>query len=278
MKTFEVAAILTCFNRREKTLACLNALFQNTIVNDMVLEVFLVDDGSTDGTSEAVKASFPSVNVIKGSGDLFWNRGMHKAWTEASKKKQFDYYLWLNDDTFIFPNALSLFREAANETKGQAIIAGTTMSEKTRKLTYGGFSFEASQLLQPNGQLQKCKFFHGNVVLVPKAVFDVLGPHDPVFHHAIGDFDYGLRALKNKIPSYILTDFVAYCEDHETLPKWCLPQVPLKKRFNALYSPLGNSHPYFFFVFDYRHKGLLVALKHFFSLNLRMLMPFLWKY
>ena len=43
----KIAAILTCHNRKEKTLACLHSLF--SIIS--TIDVFLVDDGSTDGTS-----------------------------------------------------------------------------------------------------------------------------------------------------------------------------------------------------------------------------------
>lgn len=42
-------------------------------------DVFLVDDESTDGTSEAIKSEFPEVSIIKGDGSLFWNRGMYTA-------------------------------------------------------------------------------------------------------------------------------------------------------------------------------------------------------
>jgi hypothetical protein len=33
------------------------------------------------------------VHVIEGSGNLYWNRGMHLAWSEAVKSnKHFDYF------------------------------------------------------------------------------------------------------------------------------------------------------------------------------------------
>ena len=45
-----IAAILTCFNRKEKTLVCLRSLF-SIIPN---IEVYLTDDGCTDGTFDIV--------------------------------------------------------------------------------------------------------------------------------------------------------------------------------------------------------------------------------
>ncbi len=53
------------------------------------LSVYLVDDGSSDGTGDAVRQAYPSVSVIRGDGTLFWNRGMRKAWEDALKKNAF---------------------------------------------------------------------------------------------------------------------------------------------------------------------------------------------
>lgn len=89
-----IAIIMTCFNRKEKTLKCLGSLLADSEHN---LQVYMVDDGSTDGTGDAVKVSFPQVNVIRGDGNLFWNRGMHMAFSKAVEVG-YDFYLWVNDD------------------------------------------------------------------------------------------------------------------------------------------------------------------------------------
>jgi GT2 family glycosyltransferase len=72
-----IAILITCYNRKEKTLSCLAALFNCIVPDGYGFDVFLVDDGSTDGTSDAIKEGFTQVNIIQGNGNLFWNRGMH---------------------------------------------------------------------------------------------------------------------------------------------------------------------------------------------------------
>jgi hypothetical protein len=80
----EIAVIMTAHNRREKTLACLRSLMAATEhATDVAYHVFLVDDGSTDGTSEAVAALALPLTIIRGDGDLYWNRGMVRAWESA---------------------------------------------------------------------------------------------------------------------------------------------------------------------------------------------------
>ena len=60
------AVLLTVFNRKEKTLECLSRLFDQLPVEDLQIDVFLTDDGCTDGTAEAVENLFPSVHILKG--------------------------------------------------------------------------------------------------------------------------------------------------------------------------------------------------------------------
>ncbi|NGY37403.1 glycosyltransferase family 2 protein [Flavobacterium sp. XN-5] len=270
----KIAVLLTCHNRKEKTLQCLDALYaQQGLDADFNIEVFLVDDGSTDGTAEAIASQFPKVTIIAGDGNLYWNRGMHLAWQTAAATNDFDYYLWLNDDTFLEMNALEVL---LSKTQRNSIVCGTTKSSFASRVTYGGYSNSQKGLLVPNGKFQECDYFNGNCVLVSKAAYDIVGNLDPVFHHALGDFDYSLRAKKLGVTLYIGPDFIGACESHTELPKWRSPEVNVLKRIKSLYTATNGCYPPHFFVFDKRHNGLLVASFHFLTINLRALMPFLW--
>ena len=271
-----IAVLITCHNRKDKTLSCLSALFNSLLPDDYSLEVFLVDDGSTDGTSDAIREHYPQVNIIQGNGNLFWTRGMHLAWTTAIQNNDYDYYVWLNDDTHIFQNTLATMLSAANSTENRHIIVAACCSEKSGELTYSGFLPNGDKII-PSVDLVQAHTFHGNFVLIPKFVYQQIGPIDPLFHHSIGDMDYGLRAAQKGIKSYIAPNFLANCEGHDSLPQWCLVTVPLTKRIKSLYSPLGNNQPYYYFRYAFRHYGLLVALKHLASMHLRLFVPSLWE-
>lgn len=272
----KLAVLITCHNRREKTLACLKSLFQCSLPKNYILNVFLVDDGSNDGTAEAVKNNFPKIKIIQGNGNLFWNRGMHLAWSTAARDKDYDYYFWLNDDTYLFPNALNVLLSAANFKKNKSIIVATTSSVTKKVLTYGGFNLKG-ELIRPNNNLVQAVAFNGNCILIPKFVYHLTGNVDPLFHHAIGDLDYAYRAQKIGVSSFVAQGILANCEDHDNLPGWCQKEINFLNRIRSLYSPLGNSHPYYFFRFELRHFGLLVAIKHLLSIHLRVIMPQLWK-
>jgi GT2 family glycosyltransferase len=271
-----ISVLITCHNRREKTLKCLSKLFlQNGLNADFYLKVFLVDDASTDGTSNAVTQHFPEVRIIEGNGKLFWNRGMHLAWQVAKKESNPDYYLWLNDDTYLKPDCLQQMMLISSETKKKAAIVGSTYSKELNRISYGGNSKEG-RLLIPNGHLQAAYSFNGNVVLIPKYICKKVGILDPIFQHSIGDFEYALRIRKNNLESFITKDYVGYCDGSDNLPSWCSSNISLFKRIKNLYSPLGNSNPYYYFIFKRRYFGIVIALKHMITIHLRVLFPKFW--
>ncbi|MEO0132724.1 MAG: glycosyltransferase, partial [candidate division WOR-3 bacterium] len=141
MELKRIAVLMTCYNRKDKTLASLESLFQQKMPADLRLEVYLVDDASTDGTAEAVRQAYPEVKIIQGNGGLFWNGGTRTAFAEALKS-DYDYYLWLNDDTNLYPEAIAKLLSTANRIAQtgelNAVIVGSTCDHKTGKLTYGG--------------------------------------------------------------------------------------------------------------------------------------------
>ena len=254
----KIAVLLTCYNRREKTISCLKALFEATLPTEFMLDVFLVDDGCTDGTAVAVKAVYPKVKIIQGDGKLFWNKGMRLAWESATKVQEYDFYLWLNDDSTIHRSGLiSLLGAAKNDN----IMVGATVSSIDNKITYGGRIIK-NGLLGLSDNVQKCDYFNGNIVLIPQEVFRNLGFNDQKFHHGLGDFDYGFRARKKGVQLLVAPNFCGYCEPNLTTKSWETKKVSVKDRFLLFQSPLGNN-PQEYFIYDFRHNGLISAVSHY---------------
>lgn len=197
-----LSVILTSHNRRELTLAALRSLRVATPA-PVTTKVVLMDDGSSDGTGEAVAAEFPEVTVLRGSGNLFWNQGMLAAWREAVKTEQ-DFFLWLNDDLAMNPSALAGMLEHYARMRAihgdKIVIVGKTVSPSTQAVTYGGFCV--------NDGLSKLSFrrmredepiartMNGNLVLLPARARDDIGLLSERYTHTFGDIDYGLRATE----------------------------------------------------------------------------------
>lgn len=212
-----IAVLMTCHNRQEKTLACLDALFKCVVPSLTSISAYLVDDGSTDGTSSLVKLSYPQVNLISGNGSLYWSGGMRLALTTAHLET-FDAYLWLNDDTILDSDAILKITTCANSSGGSnAIVVGATRDAISGELTYGGLVSQSA--LNPNTYVrlkvsqtaQQCQTINGNCVLIPKSVVDTIGNIDTAFIHALGDWDYGLRARSAGFQIWMSPGFVGTC-------------------------------------------------------------------
>lgn len=264
---YTVATLLTCHNRKAKTLACLDALFQNSLPEGYSLDVFLVDDGSNDGTSEAIKERYPEVHLIAGDGNLYWNGGMRVAFT-AAMERGFDYYLWLNDDTILYASALrNLLTLAKAEARSQnkpVVVVGTTQDAVSRAATYGGLrKLSAWRPLHHTIVLETdaapCDTMNGNCVLIPGAVATRVGNLEAAFIHAMGDIDYGLRVSRAGFPIMALPGYVGVCSHNPINNTFMDTHLSLIERWKKIMS-LKGLPPKQWYVLTRRHAGLLWPL------------------
>jgi GT2 family glycosyltransferase len=241
-----IAALLTCHNRRAKTLNCLEALFAQDLPEGARVSAFLADDGSTDGTIAAVEQAFPQVSTTRGDGSLFWARGMCLAYGIARTSNP-DFFLLLNDDTTLFPNAVRGLLDTCGQVSaaGPAIVVASAADPLTGQFTYGGVR-RADALrrmrfvpLAPGAAPLPCETFNGNCVLIPRAIIDQIGFLDAVFTHAMADIDYGLRAAKHGFSSWIAPGFLAQCARNDPKSTWSDVNQPLRSRLRKMRSPKG---------------------------------------
>lgn len=247
----KVAAILTCFNRRNKTMLCLESLLR--IIPEC--DVFLTDDGCTDGTADAVRLMFPKVNIIKGTGNLYWSRGMYTAWKEALKG-DYDYYLWLNDDIELYDNVIDDLFEAYNLFDGNSVVTGLVENQTKDKIIYGG-SRKVGGIPQYTGKCEEVVNMNGNVVLVPRVIVESVGIIDPKLWHDLGDVDYGLMVQKYgyKVVTTRVPIAQGYVDRYCRIRKW---GTNIIGRFKKLQSPLGAPLAISFY-FRKKHYGVFNA-------------------
>ncbi|TFI54040.1 glycosyltransferase family 2 protein [Mastigocladus laminosus UU774] len=255
----KLAVLITCYNRRDTTLACLQKLEQQ----DINLDVYLVDDGCSDGTSDAVKQKYPAVKILKGNGNLFWVGGMQFAFA-AALKEGYQYYLWLNDDTLLDPNALTKLLSnhdyLTQQDHPDSIIVGSTRDSVTGKATYGGarrskrWYSNKYEFVEPTGELQECDTMFGNCVLIPDSVAQKVGNLDSAFIHTLGDIDYGLRARKLGCSVWIAPGYIGTCSKNSVSGSWVDTKLPVHKRLMKLLQPKGYPIKAWT-VFTKRHSG-----------------------
>lgn len=238
-----IAPLLTCHNRRETTLRCLERLFACRLPAGVELDPILVDDGSTDGTADAVRRRFPHVHVVEGDGSLYWAGGTRLAMLTA-RERGADAHLWLNDDVALYPTALTdligTYREVCEGSANMAIVAGTMRDPETGALTYGGVRRASRwhplkfELVPPGPGPREVRTVNGNLVLIPRAVVDAIGVLSEVYVHAIGDFAYGLEARRAGARVWICPGVQGECGRNDPEGTWEDPALPLRERLAKL--------------------------------------------
>jgi len=265
----KVAVLLTCFNRKEKTRKCLEILFSQQNPKDVEFDAFVCDDNSSDGTAGMIASNFPQVTVTSGSGKLFWGLGMRAAWVLASKSGEFDYYLWLNDDTFLFPDTLVRLFDEYERINKIAILTAACKKPQTEEFSYGGFNDDGVVL--PNGSLQKVKYINGNLVLIPKEIVNKIGFNSPKYTHYLGDYDYGLRAQKAGYDCYTTSTYLAECDVNDFI-YWGSASLDFLQRWEQAHAVKGlalNEH----ITYQIYHNGRWVGAKLWVSCYLKIFWP-----
>ena len=243
-----IAVLIACHNRRAKTLACCASLTKQTTEVDLHPIVF--DDGSTDGTAEALRHDFPDVEILTGDGTAFWAGGMRAAFDHALER-DFDFYLWLNDDVVLHSDAvarlLAAYRERIDAGDRLVLLGGAVADPATRRCAYGGIDRRSPgwaplrfRAVPPHqSSPQSCETLNGNVLLIPRATAQIVGSIGRAFVHDLADLDYGLRVGKAGGWVGLVAGYVGHCASNPGAQRWFDPSTPLEARWRLLREPLG---------------------------------------
>ena len=266
----KIAVLLTCFNRKDKTIACLESLLYtvknyNDFANEKnEISIFLTDDASTDGTAQAAMkvCQGEDIHIVQGNGNLFWAGGMRAAWDEALKHEQtWDFFLLLNDDTALHANALAelmdTHRYCIDRYGCPGIYSGITCAAgHPETITYSGDVFESGakgkwHRLGPAENPQMVDQCNANILLVPREVVNKIGIFHDGYIHGAADLDYCMQVRKAGLPALITAKVIGECEyDHFSEKEECerLIRMTLSERRKYVYHPTHSDKDYLLFV------------------------------
>ncbi|MCB2407992.1 glycosyltransferase family 2 protein [Hymenobacter lucidus] len=204
--------VIPVFNRWAFTEACLRSLQEQTQPD---FRVIVVDDGSTDGTGEQLRRQFPEVEVVEGTGQLFWTAGVNAGIRRALQQGA-DRVLTLNNDVVAAPDFVERMLHWAQRMP-TALLGPLELDVHTRQPVYGGEVFSwlthtRRDLLATLGPeerhgLHPVTYLPGRGLLIPAAVFAAIGLFDEKrLPHYLADFDFTSVARRHGFPVYINYD------------------------------------------------------------------------
>lgn len=207
----EVCVVIPCHNGWKYTRECLASVLKSDYTR---VKVILVDDGSTDATAEQAAEEFPSVQVIRGDGNLWWTGSMNVGIREGLNNGA-DYILVLNNDVVISENTIGVLVRCA-ETHPHAIIGSLIFDRSRPDLIWGAggdlkWPWPGEVQLgigqQDKGQfngLREVKWTQGMGTLIRKEILLKLNLYDArKMPQYSSDGDFCLRARKTGHPTLV---------------------------------------------------------------------------
>ncbi|MFZ5497309.1 MAG: glycosyltransferase family 2 protein [Verrucomicrobiota bacterium] len=129
--------LLPVHNRRETTVRFATALTAQT---RREFQLVLIDDGSTDGTADAVRALCPAVEVVRGDGRWWWAGSLHEGCRHLSRRgvHDDDLVLFINDDVVIGPRFLEELTAEFAGLPDTLLLARQTDARTGAEIDHGG--------------------------------------------------------------------------------------------------------------------------------------------
>ena len=186
--------LLPVHNRRQITESFIRNLAAQTCTD---FHLVLIDDGSTDGTSEMVLSILPKATILKGDGSWWWGGSLDRGvrWLRRAKVPEDALILFINDDVTVAPDYLERAISVMRERPRSFVLSRLRVSGE-RKPTETGTVVDLKRLhFSVSGDPKKinCLATQG-LFAWWRSVREVGGFHPKLLPHYLSDYEYTMRA------------------------------------------------------------------------------------
>ena len=201
----DISVIIVNWNTKDLLLNCLNSVFET--VEGISVEVWLVDNGSIDGSVEAVRRAYPDINVIENRENLGFAAANNRAFTKMKGR----YALLLNTDATLTGGAVKELYSFMETNLEAGIACGQLLNQDgSRQNSIANFPSLLSlisnetllRILFPNRFPSKRKEYSipieidsciGACMIVRKKAIDQVGLFDEQYFFFLEETDWAYR-------------------------------------------------------------------------------------
>ncbi len=195
-----IAVVVLTWNGREDTLACLRSVMA---LDWPDLDVVVADNGSLDGTEEAVARAYPAVHVVRNGENLGFSEGNNRG-IAAALERGAEAVLILNNDTTVPPELLATLADALGDGVG-AISPVVRYADGSRRIWFAGSLYDPrlghagrpsrwesgkEELPAEPVEIDRAA---GAAMLVSRTTIECLGAFDPELYYLYEDVEWSLR-------------------------------------------------------------------------------------
>lgn len=218
-----ILAIVPVHNRKEITLKCLGQLLSQRL-DDAVLDIVVIDDGSTDGTSEEIRNQYPGVELESGDGNLWWAGGVNRGLQHALEGEYKFAYL-VNDDNVLEPDTLNALHKHAVKLPSAICTSLVIDAQDHRTVLNAGFTYKGLlRKITPNGRGRPSSEFVESIrvdligsrsTLVPRSCIEGAGLFDRTkFPQHFSDLEYFARARSQGFFLFVVPQSRVYTKEN----------------------------------------------------------------
>jgi len=199
-----VSVLTLNWNGKDDTIECVASLRK---LNYPAYDIIVVDNGSTDGSVPALRASHPDITVIENGQNLGYGAGFDAGLAYAFAHGA-EYFLILNNDTVIDPEALAELVKVALQDERIGFVSGKVYwYGKPNTLQTAGRHNDPVMLIGPHvgtgevdhgqyDQVRDYDFVDDVFLLVRRRVYEQVGGYDPLFFLYFEETDWCARVRR----------------------------------------------------------------------------------
>lgn len=253
--------IIPTHNRISLLRKVISDISRSLVFDDV--SIIVVNSGDKRSV-ETLISSFSSMKIchVAVNSKHHWSKAIRTGML-YSLNWNYRYLIWMNDDIELFDNWSEIIGWDLSISEPNKVIVGT-FRDSTGRVSYG--LKNKRRFLLP-GEEETGNYMNGNLVVFPRALIKKLGPLPSWLNHSIGDYLYGLKAIKFDYKLIPSSKFVGICERHQSLEIWQDSSCPRLKRISNLFQPKG---------LDYFRYARYVLMYDRSSLIRKLIAPF-WK-
>jgi GT2 family glycosyltransferase len=220
-----LSVIVVSFNTRDATLECLDSVLMHSPEGT---EIVVVDNGSVDGSAQAIRERHPSVVVDEAGENLGFAKGVNRGVAQSMG----GYVVLLNPDTIVYAGSLEKLLAFAKAHPEYGVYGGRTLRRDgsvDKSSCWGaptlwsltcfalGLStaFKGSRIFDPESlghwqrdTVREVPIVTGCLLLMRREQWDELGGMDEVFFLYGEDAEFSLRATRHGLQPVIVPDAV----------------------------------------------------------------------
>lgn len=222
-----VVSIVVTYNGEKWVEKCLQSLRDSETPTD----VLIIDNASSDRTTEIIQQQFPEMTLIQSTENLGFGAANNLG-IQTALERGYAFFFLLNQDAWVEPDTLTSLCESLENNPEYGIVSPVHLNGKATALDKNFEWYMREEMVpglldnlnqaNPDQVLYQVPFVNAAAWMISKGCLLTVGKFHPLFHHYGEDDNYAQRVLASGYQIGVLTSVSIY-HDRE------FREVPVRK-------------------------------------------------